>query len=225
MTSDQNRHIAPPLLRVTGLTGIATMVLLFVPALTLSGQEPTFDGSAVQILNYFRSINTGPAAFGRFVFSVGLVSLVWFVVSLCTLLRGIEGDPPWRSNIAAFSGVVLVAVVLATKPDAVPDRSAALDPQIARTAFDQSNVAFSNAWIALGSFAICCGWVIASHGFVPRWTGWWAIAAGTGLVLSRAVWTNQIWLLPYLFFWIWVLALSIVLLRRSMHVTAPAAGV
>jgi hypothetical protein len=90
-----------------------------------------------------------------------------------------------------------------------------LDPQIARYAFDEGQVAFANARVALGSFAVCCGWVIVSTGFLPRWLGWLAIASGVGLVLSRISWTSYIFLLPYGLFWLWVLVAAGLLVRRS----------
>jgi hypothetical protein len=34
------------------------------------------------------------------------------------------------------------------------------------------------------------------------------------LVIARFVWTTQVWLLPYLLFWAWVLVLSLRLVRR-----------
>jgi hypothetical protein len=50
---------------------------------------------------------------------------------------------------------------------------------------DCGQAAFANGRVALGSFAVCCGWVIASRRFLARWVGWLAIASGAGLALSR----------------------------------------
>ena len=113
--------------------------------------------------------------------------------------------------------MICVALVLSGSEVAAVLRADDLDPQIARYAFDESQGAFANARVALGSFAVCCGWIIASTRFLPRWVGWLAIASGAGLVLSRISWTNQIWLLPYLVFWLWVLIVSVLLLRRSFR--------
>jgi hypothetical protein len=83
-------------------------------------------------------------------------------------------------------------------------------------AFDEGQAAFANGRVALGSFAVCCGWVIASTRFLPRWVGWLAIASGAGLALSRISWTSYIWLL-YLMFWLWVIAVAVLLLRRNFR--------
>jgi hypothetical protein len=80
---------------------------------------------------------------------------------------------------------------------------------------DEAQAAFANARVALGSFAVCCGWVIVSPRFLPRWLGWLAIASGVGLVFSRMSWTSSIFLLPYGLFWLWVLVVAGLLIRRG----------
>jgi hypothetical protein len=201
--------------RVTGVAGPATMLLVFVPAVAGSGQEPAFDATPAEIVTFFRSVSSPLADFGSFVATVGLIAFLWFAVGLASLLRVAEGEFPWRSSVAAFSGAVLVALVLAGNWDAAAFRADDLDPQVARYAFDEGNVSFANGWVALGSFAVCSGWVIAVTGFLPRWLGWWAIVSGVGLTLSRVAWTNEIWLLPYGLFWLWVVIVSVLLLRRD----------
>ena len=84
-------------------------------------------------------------------------------------------------------------------------------------AFDEGQAAFANARVALGSFGVCCGWVIASTRFLPRWVGWLAIASGAGLALSRISWTSYIWLPFYLMLWLWVVTVAMLLLRRSFR--------
>ena len=73
-----------------------------------------------------------------------------------------------------------------------------LDPAVASFAFDLGNLGFANIWLAMGSFAVCCGWVVLSTRILRRWLGWWAIVAGladsgpirpVGRDLDRAVCT------------------------------------
>jgi hypothetical protein len=208
--------------RVTGIAGLATIVLVFVPVVTGSGQEPAFGGTAAEILTYFRSFDSPLTDFSSFVFTVGLIGLVWFVVGLTTLLRRAEGEPPWRSTIALASGVLVVPLLLSGSETAAAFRADDLDPQIARYAFDEGSIAFANAWVALGSFALCCGWVIASTGFLPRWLGWLAMVSGVGLALSRISWRSEIWLLPYFIFWLWFIIVAVLLLLRrgAVHLDA-----
>jgi hypothetical protein len=76
--------------------------------------------------------------------------------------------------------------------------------------------------VALGSFAVCCGWATASTGFLPRWLGWLAMATGAGLALSRISWTGDIWPLPYAMFWLWVIIVAVLFLRRSFRGVAES---
>jgi hypothetical protein len=134
-------------------------------------------------------------------------------------LRRAEGEAAWRLANAVGSGVLFVALGLSGigNEAAVAFRAGDLDPQIARYAFDQGQAAFASGRVAIGSFAVCCGWVIASTGFLPRWLGWLAIASGAGLALTRISWTGQIWLLPYLIFSLWVITVALLLLRRNFR--------
>src|SRR5215211_1913749 len=200
--------------RVTGVAGIAAWVLSFV-VLVGSREEPPFSAGADEFLTHYRSPNTVASDSRSFGLTVAVVSFVWFVVALSTLLRRAEGEVPWRSSVAMVSGVLFAALVLSGSEVAAALRADDLDPQIARYAFDESQAAFANARVALGSFAVCCGWVIVLTRFLPRWLGWLAIASRVGLVLSRISWTNSILLLPYGLFWLWVLVVAGLLLRRG----------
>lgn len=202
--------------RVTGVAGLAAVVLIFV-VLVGTRQEPPFTAPAGEFLTHYRSPNTVASDFRSFAFTVALVTFVWFAVALSTLLRRAEGEAPWRSLIAMVSGVLFVALVLSGNEVAAAFRADDLDPQIARYAFDEGQAAFANARVALGSFAVCCGWVIVSTRFLPLWVGWLAIASGVGLALSRISWTSYVWLMPYLIFWLWVLTVALLLLKRNFR--------
>jgi hypothetical protein len=199
-----------------GAAGLAATVLIF-GALIGTRLEPDVTAPAREFLTHYRSTDTVAGEPRSFLFTVGLVTFVWFVAILSTLLRHAEGQAPWRSAIALATGVLFVALVLSGDEVAATFRADDLDPQLARYAFDEGQVAFANARVALGSFALCSGWVIASTGLLPRWVGWVAIASGVGLVLSRISWTNYIWLAWYLIFWLWVVTVSVLLLRRSLR--------
>jgi uncharacterized membrane protein len=208
--------------RITGVAGLAAVVLILVPVVVGTRPEPAFNAAAAEVLAYYRSSETVAAPLRSFVFTVGLVTFVWFVGALSTLLRRVEGEAAWRSAIAMGSGVLFVALVLSGNEIAVAFRADDLDSQIARYAFDEGQAAFANARVALGSFAVCSGWVIASTRFLPRWVGWLAIASGAGLALSRVSWTSSIWLLPYLMFWLWVVTVAVLLLRRNFPGLTPS---
>ena len=65
--------------RVTGVAGLATIVLIF-GALIGTREEPPFAAAAAEFLTHYRSPDTVASPFRSFVFTVGLVTFVWFIV-------------------------------------------------------------------------------------------------------------------------------------------------
>ena len=177
--------------RVTGMAGLAAVVLIFV-VLVSTREEPSFAATADEFLTHYQAPNTVASDFRSFAFTVALVTFVWFVVALTTLLRQAEGEAPWRSNIAMASGVLFVALVLSGNEVAAAFRADDLDPQIARYAFDEGQAAFANARVALGSFAVCAAGSSRRPDFCRAgWDGWpsraeWGLhsAASAGLATS-----------------------------------------
>ena len=201
--------------RVTGVAGLASFVLILGPIIAASGQEPGFDGDPAAVQNFFRSINAPATQFGTFLSTVGLIGGLWFAVGLALLLARAEGSPPWRSAIAVASAMAFPVLNLNGYWQAAAHRADTLTPELALYAFDVGNVAFANSWVAMGSFALCGGLVMLTGRFMRRWLGWVGVVAGAGLILSRVVWTNEVWFFPYAIFWIWTIIVSVRLLRKS----------
>jgi hypothetical protein len=119
-------------------------VPVFVPAIAGSGQEPGFGATSAEIVTFLRSVSSPLTDFGAFLSTLGMIAFLWFVIGLSLLLRAAEREPPWRSAVAAASGVVLVALLLAGNWEAAAFRAHDLDPQVARYASDAGNVSFAN---------------------------------------------------------------------------------
>ncbi len=201
--------------RVTGIVGLSTLVLIFTPIVAISTLgEPSFTATADEAHAFLVNASVGWARLAMAVLPVAAIGLVWFVVGLTLLLARAEGSPPWRSVGALVAGVLLPAhLLLDASWGAAAYRGAETEPGLARYAFDVGNLGFANAWVAMGSFAVACGWVVLGTRVLGRWLGWWAVAAGVGLVVARFVWTNEFWIAPYFAFWIWVVVVSVQLLR------------
>jgi hypothetical protein len=201
--------------RTTGMLGLASFVLIFAPIIAISTLgEPPFTGTAEQVHAFLVRVGEGWPTVANAVLTVAAIGLVWFVVGLALLLARAEGSPPWRSVAAMVSGVLLPAYLLVEASwEAAAYRGAETDPALARYAFDVGNLGFANLWVAMGSFAIACGWVVLGTRVLGRWLGWWAVVAGIGLIVSRFVWTSDVWLGPYFLFWIWVIVVCVQLLR------------
>jgi hypothetical protein len=172
--------------------------------------EPGFGASAAEIQRFWETRDQDLFSIGSYMSVLGMVAFLWFICGVYTAVRGDGSQREWLPTVALASGVAAVgATLLDAWQLAVFRASEGLDPQLARFAFDMGNLAFAGAWVALGSFAIAAGWAGLSSGSLPGWLGWWAVAAGIGLVAARAVWTSPAWLVPYALFWLWVLVVSV----------------
>ena len=205
------------LARATGAAGLVGMVLVFVPIIAMASLgEPAFEATREEVAAFFR--NTAEASWADAAGTVallGLVALTWFMVGLCLLLRRAEGEPPWRSTVALVFGALFATYLFTdTSWDAAGNRGADLDPGLAHFAFDLGNLGFANAWVTMGSFAAFGGWAVLATRAFSRWLGWLMVVSGIGLVLSRFVWTTNVWLVPYALFWIWVVVVCVRLLRH-----------
>lgn len=90
---------------------------------------------------------------------------------------------------------------------------------MARYAFDLGNLSFANGWVATGAISICAGVIFLTAKDLPNWVGWWAVIAGVGQVLARAIWTSELAFLPFAAFWLWAAVVSVLLLRGLLAVT------
>jgi len=205
--------------RTTGIIGLSALVLVFTPIIAISTLgEPPFTATAEQAHAFLVNASANWAMTANATLTVAAIALVWFVVGLSLLLARAEGSPPWRSVAALVTGALLPAnMLLNASWGAAAYRGADLDPGLARYAFDIGNLGFANAWVAMGSFAVASGWVVLSTRVLGRWLGWWAIVAGAGLVLSRFVWTTGAWYAPYFGFWIWLVVVSVQLIRGRLR--------
>ena len=204
------------LARVTGACGLTTLVLVLGASMVNNYQGIPFTADSAEIVDFFRSIDDGVGAASSFVTTVGLIAMLWFSLGVALLLRPYDDDPPWRTTFLAGAGVVSVVSGQIASWDAAAYRSNDIDPQVARYAFDLGNLSFANGWVACGAVGICAGLIFLSARDLPSWLGWWAVVAGVGSVLARAFWTHDIAFVPFMLFWLWVGAVSVLLLAGRL---------
>lgn len=204
------------LARVTGAAGIITLVVVLGGSLANNFQSAPFTSDAEAALAFFRTLDDSFGAASSFLTAVGLIALLWFGIGLALLLRPYDDELPWRAAFLAGAGVVAVVSGQIASWDAAVYRSDDLDPQVARYAFDLGNLSFANGWVATGALAICAGSILITHRALPTWLGWWAVVAGLGSVLARAVWTEGYAMAPIAAFWAWTAVLSVWLVRGGL---------
>lgn len=207
------------LARTTGIAGLVTLVTVLGTSLVNDYGSVPIDASADAAVAFFRTLDDSLGAISSFATAVGLIAMLWFTLGLALLLRRYEGELPWRSTFLAGAGIVSVVSGQIASWDAAVYRSSDIDPQVARYALDLGNLSFANGWVAAGAVGICAGLIILSARDLPRWLGWWGLAAGVGSVLARAVWTLPVAFVPFAAFWLWVGVMSVYLLIGRMAVT------
>jgi hypothetical protein len=183
----------------------------------VGGVEPSFAAPASEILAFFETRDPALFTIGSYIFILSVVAFLWFLGALWDELSAAEGGSGWLSLIAIGSGLVVAANLAGPGawPLAVFRIGEGLDPQIARLLFDQGNLNFANIWVALGSMVLAAGLVIRHSNRFPNWLGWSSLVLAVGLLLARAVWTSAIAFAPYLLFWVWMITLGVIWLRRS----------
>ena len=213
-STQQRRNLA----RITGAAGLVTLVVVLGTSLANDYQSAAIDSDAEETVAFFQSLDDAFGAFSSFATAVGLIAMLWFTLGLALLLRRYEDELPWRSTFLAGAGVVSVVSGQIASWDAAAYRSDDIDPQVARYAYDLGNISFANGWVAAGAVGICTGLIVLRSRDLPRWLGWWALVAGVGSVLARAVWTQGYAFVPFTAFWIWVAILSVTLVSGRFAV-------
>jgi hypothetical protein len=202
--------------RVAGIAGIVTVVLVLggQSLIQVGGAEPPFGAPAEDIIRFFETRDARLFEVGTYLAAIGLIVFLWFLGGLWAVLRRAEGEPGWLSAIVLGSGLLFLASVTHGWNLAMFRVEEGIDPQIARLAFDMGNFGFASSWIPVASLLIASGWIILETRVFTRWLGWGAIVVGIGLLASRAAWTSAVVFVPYLLFWLWVIAICVTLLRR-----------
>jgi hypothetical protein len=193
------------------LAGIAAAVLWMVGQswpTTLPGAptgEPGTDYAA------FYANSRAAHSTAALVYAVGIVCLICFLGSLRRVLASIEGWPAGLTATAFGAGMMACALLLvgAAFPGAAAAPSERLDSRLAQILWELGN-GIGN--LSTLTFAVLLGAVAAvvwrSGGRLPRWYGW-ASAALAFLMLVPILW----WLSIKLFL-LWLLAVSVSLLRH-----------
>ena len=98
VTADRQRR---NLARITGVAGLVTLVVVLGTSLANDYQSAPFDSDAEESVAFFRTLDDSFGAFSSFATAVGLIAMLWFTLGLALLLRGYEGELPWRSTFPA----------------------------------------------------------------------------------------------------------------------------
>ncbi len=207
--------------RLGAAGGILFVILQIVSQslIQIGGSEPPFNAPAQDIVEFFLSRNSQLFEVGGYMSILSSIAFGWFLGSLWSRLRRAEEEPAWLSLLSFGFGLValtLVAIAGAGWTLAMFRLNEGIDPQIVRLLFDLGNFIFANIWVMLAGFLLATGVVTIRTGALPRWLGWSGVVIALGLLVARALWAGPagIAFTPYVLFWLWLIATSIVLMVR-----------
>jgi hypothetical protein len=181
----------------------------------VGGAEPAFTAPADEILRFFLQRDTTLFAIGGYLSALSFVPYFWFLGALWAFMRGAENGTNWLSITAIASGLVMPAIsILGGWELAMLRLGENIDPGMVRQLFDAGNYAFAGVWIPAGSMVLAVSALGLLSGNLPRWFAWFGLATGLALFAARAVWTMQVAFIPYTMLWLWMIAMSLFMVRR-----------
>ncbi len=201
--------------RIAAFSGIAFAVLLVAGSLLTSGTLP--DGDSPRVAEFYADgANRAKLIIGAYLLAVAGLAFLAFLSYLAGRIRSAEGDRP-RLSVAVFgAGLVFVAMLFAA---AACFASIAADISLGGEAQPPAELSgylpeLGLVFLALfgmfaAAFAIgCTSWATLRAGILPRWTAWPGFVAAVVLLFG-------VMFLPIVALPVWVVIVSIVLLRDS----------
>jgi hypothetical protein len=167
---------------------------------------------------------------GIFLEGLGLLVLIFFLARLWGVLRSAEGGSGWLSMAALGAGLVSVAVKLASFPLGTVAfyevGGGGLDPQLTATLIHANDISFVATWAVDAVFLAAVATISLRTGALPRWAGWSAAAIAPLMLVAVPMATSDSAQLPTALFLLWIVGVSIRLMRRPDElVEAGSVGV
>jgi hypothetical protein len=90
-----------------------------------------------------------------------------------------------------------------------------LDESGASTLSGLANEFFVMSFFGIGGLLLAAGICAVSWHALPAWLAWSGIVVGVGLVIAPGAQLTTFWLIPFFLFYIWVVAVGMVLIRDA----------
>jgi len=203
--------------RVGAWMGIAFVVLFVVGFLVFPTPQDTND--AKWDTWWTDSGHRVGAVIGAYLMVFGLLAFVWFMWSLCARFRDGAGMAITFGSL--FVGIVLVSVLIrAAIPGGKQFGDQELPQQLRDWSMQLSNIGFGLMLVAgamaAGAFTAVVSYLSRRDAILPNWL---TIVGYVVAVLQIASGT----FFPFVVFVLWVLVVSIVLVKRGSRVETSAA--
>lgn len=216
------------LLRIGAIGGILSVVFQMTGQMLIQigGMEPPFNAGAAEIQEFFAGRDPQLAPMGGFISLLGFIPFLWFLGVLWRRLRQSEPGPGWLSVIVLGSGLMIVAVQLVSGTGwaiAFMRLGETTTPELARFQFDFGNFLFAISWVMMASLLLAAGVLSIAKRALPKWIGWFGMVVALALCIATANWFSgsDLLFIPVTGYWIWLIIVSVVLLRNP-DVTSAA---
>jgi hypothetical protein len=202
----------------SSLGGIASVVLVVLGSMLLF--DGPSDSSPAKMAAYYSSgSNRTHLHVGWVLAGLGLFFLVWFIgalrehVAFAERKEGAGGS--LLSTVVTVGGSAFVAVTLCVI--AITDGIKTMSDDtyhhqvysgIIHAAGDASYVLLVTGGAAMASMILAVSLAIFAYDLLPRWVGWFGVAAGVAAVFSLFFFTMLVWLL-------WLAVTSVLLFQRT----------
>ena len=182
--------------RWTGAFGVASFIvfLLALPLYYLGGQEPPIQDTVLtnefvtrtSLLIISRATITDPIIMG---------CILIFLVGFRHLVKQTQPEYEWMSTLVLGFGLVVITLELvgdALQGAAALDTLAKPEPAIVRSLLEGSFPFYGAVGLIMSAFFLAsAGYTTLVAGVLPKWTGWFALAAAiTNLAAAPSIfWT------------------------------------
>jgi len=215
--------------RYGAVSGIA-FVGLFLATLFL-GSPTDYGDPAAEVASYYRE-DQREVQVSVALWTAGLFFFLWFLGALRNVLRSAEGAPGALSTIAFGAGLLSAGFLGLTAAfvAAAAARADDVDPELTRMIDDLTYIVLAPGSFAVVAFLLASALVALRSEGMPAWLGWLALIPAVAQALSVGiVFTDRapfggsglFYVVGTLGLLAWVLAVSIVLLRRSGQASTP----
>ena len=221
-----NRTVPLP----AALSGLASIVLLFVGQALSGGGSPDLTASRAKLASWLAQQHTSAAHYaGGVIELLGILTTIVFAATLWSVLRGSDSDDGIAAATAYGAGLTAAAIKLASLPAAFAAlwrHTNGINPQLAAALIDMNNVSFVLTWTLDAVMLAAAATVIFRRAVLPRWLGWLGAVASAILIVSAPA-ADHVPPLGMLLAFVWIVGTSVVLTRRTLRAQprmAPAAA-
>lgn len=203
--------------RLSALTGIAFAILMVV-AFSVQGTLPQADDSRADVVRYFSTFHND--VMGGVVIRVAAgIFFLWFVGTLRSVLAGAEGGTARLASVAFGAGILMLAAgmgAMASLASIAYNAERGVDPAFASSMMAMTHIFFVGGAMGMAWLLFATALVVVRTRVFSRWvastgTVIGLIAIGLGIVAPGGTSGFS----AYPLFIVWVVALSILMMRED----------